>query len=82
MEELVAEMGACYLKSYCGLPIEDMSNNASYIKGWLDTFKGDKRILIKAASQGQRGVEYILNSKIEQDTIPKSEEKDIEVDMA
>lgn len=61
LEELTAEMGACYLKSYSGLPIADMSNNAAYINGWLQKFKSDKRILIKAASRAQQSVEYILN---------------------
>jgi antirestriction protein ArdC len=78
LEELVAEIGSCYLKSYSGLPIADMSNNAAYIKGWLDVFKGDKRILIKAASQSQRAVEYILNAGKEV-VVPENEEIVMEV---
>ncbi|NNV53879.1 ArdC family protein [Limnovirga soli] len=70
LEELVAEMGACYLKSHAGIINADLSNNAAYIKGWLDVFKGDKRFVIKAAGRAQRGVEYILQkeSKTIQDT--------------
>jgi antirestriction protein ArdC len=60
LEELTAELGACYLRSLCGLDINDMSQNASYIKGWLEVFKGDKRFLIKAASRGQQAVNYII----------------------
>jgi antirestriction protein ArdC len=66
LEELVAEIGACYLNSYCGLPITDMSNNAAYIDSWLSVFKGDTKILIRAASKAQQAVEYILNPKVEE----------------
>jgi antirestriction protein ArdC len=81
LEELVAEIGACYLKSYSSLPIADMANNAAYIKGWLDVFKGDKRILIRAASQGQKAVDYILNPKVEETTLPQDEEMTLDVEM-
>lgn len=79
LEELVAEIGTCYLKSYAGLPIEDMSNNASYIKSWLDVFKGDKRILIKSASRGQRAVEYVLNQTVEEALSEGNEVIDLEL---
>jgi antirestriction protein ArdC len=72
LEELVAEIGSCYLKSYAGLPIADMANNAAYIESWLEVFKGDTRILIKAASRAQQAVEYILNPKVEE-VIPADE---------
>lgn len=60
MEELVAEMGSCYLKSHTGIPIADLENNAAYIRDWLEVFKGDKRFIVIAASRAQQGVEYIL----------------------
>ncbi|MCW3108359.1 MAG: hypothetical protein JWQ09_2865 [Segetibacter sp.] len=72
LEELVGEMGSCYLKSYTGISIDDLSNNAAYIQGWLEVFNGDKRFVIKAASQAQKAVEYILKvneSKEEQEQI-------------
>jgi len=62
LEELVAEMGACYLKSHAGLPIEELENNAAYIQNWLEVFAGDNKFVIKAASQAQRAVEYILKA--------------------
>ena len=60
LEELVAEMGSCYLKSQTGIPIADLDNSAAYIKGWLEIFKGDKRFIVTAASRAQQAVEYIL----------------------
>lgn len=73
MEELVAELGSCYLRSLCNLDIKDMSQNASYIKGWLDVLKGDKRFIIKAASKAQQGVNYIINPVVEdaEDDVPE-----------
>ena len=60
MEELVAEMGSCYLKSHTGIPIADLDNSAAYIRDWLEVFKGDKRFVVMAASRAQQAVEYIL----------------------
>jgi antirestriction protein ArdC len=60
LEELVAEMGSCYLKSHTGIPIAELDNNAAYIKSWLEVFKGDKRFVVTAASRAQQAVEYIL----------------------
>lgn len=63
LEELMAEIGACYLKSFTGLDIEDMSNNAAYLSFWLRMLKDDKRFILKASGSAQKAVEYILNSK-------------------
>lgn len=62
IEELVAEMGACYLKCFTGLPIDDLANNASYINHWLGVLKADTRFVIRAASRSQQAVEYILKT--------------------
>jgi len=80
-EELVAEMGACYLKSYAGLRIEDMSYNASYIHSWLRVFKNDKKILIQAASKAQQAVEYILHPRVPE-AVSKEQEEELEVGIA
>ena len=67
LEELVAEMGGCYLKSYAGIPIEELPNSAAYINGWLEVFKGDRRFIMKASSRAQHAVEYILGNGYEKD---------------
>ena len=74
-------MGACYLKSYAGLHIEDMSYNASYINAWLKVFKNDKRILIQAASKAQQAVEYILHSKVPE-AVSIEKQAELKVDIA
>lgn len=60
VEKLAAEIGACYLKSFCGHAIEELEDEQSFITSWINILKADKRMLIKAASYAQRAVEYIL----------------------
>jgi len=59
-EELTAEMGASYLKSYAGIPIEQLENNAAYIHHWLEQLKNDKRFIVHASSQAQKATDFIL----------------------
>ena len=59
-EELVAEMGTCYLQSYAGIT-EEFEQSTAYIQGWLGVLKGDKRFLFQAAKAAQKAVDYILN---------------------
>ena len=65
-EELTAEMGATYLKSCAGIPIEQLENNAAYIQGWLERLKNDKRFIVHASVQAQKATDYILNIKKEE----------------
>lgn len=59
-EELVAEIGACFLSSYTGIVIKDFSNNIAYIQGWLSKLKDDKRFIIYASAQAQKATDWIL----------------------
>lgn len=70
MEELVAEIGACYLKSYCGIGSKDFENNVAYIQHWLNKLREDKRMIIFSSAKAQKAVDYILNVNfIEKDDI-------------
>lgn len=64
-EELIAEIGACNLKSYVGIVTDDLKNSAAYIQGWLARLHHDKRFIIYASAQAQRATDYIL--KVEGD---------------
>jgi antirestriction protein ArdC len=67
-------MGASYLKSYAGIPIEQLENNAAYIQSWLGRLKNDKRFIVNASSQAQKAMDYILNIKNEEkELIPDNE---------
>lgn len=58
-EELVAEIGACFLGAQIGVePITDES--AAYVDHWLKVMRKDNKIIFKAAAQAQRAADYIL----------------------
>jgi antirestriction protein ArdC len=59
-EELVAEFGAAFLCAHAGIEAT-VDNSAAYIAGWLKKLRSDPRLVIIAASQGQRAADYILN---------------------
>jgi len=76
IEELTAEMGASYLKSYAGIPIEQLENNASYIKSWLEHLRNDKKFIVYASSQAQKATDYILN--VQNKEIELQEEREMQ----
>ena len=55
-------MGASYLCGMTGIEQETIQNNAAYIKSWIRTFKDDSKVLIMAATQAQKAVDYILGT--------------------
>ena len=61
IEELTAEIGACYLNSISGIAITQFDNSVAYIKGWIDKLQNDKRLIVYASGQAQRATDYILN---------------------
>ncbi len=63
-EELIAEIGACYLKSYTGILIDDLNNSASYIAEWLKVLKNNRRFIVIASGRSQQAVEYILSKSV------------------
>lgn len=69
-EELVAEIGSCYLLSMAGIDTE-IEKSAAYIRGWLDRLKNDVRLIVSAASQAQKAAEYVLgmHSQIPRDIV-------------
>jgi antirestriction protein ArdC len=82
IEELTAEMGASYLKSFTGIPHQNFEDNIAYIQHWLEKLKKDKKFIVHASGQAQKAVDYILNERlikrdvkiIEDKTISKVEE--------
>lgn len=62
-EELVAELGACYLCNYAAILDKQIANSAAYLEGWLQKLNSDKRFIVFAAAQAQKATDYILNLK-------------------
>lgn len=63
-EELVAELGASYLCTLCGIDGVVIDNSAAYINGWLNRLKSDKKFFFQAASEAQKAVDYILINQL------------------
>ena len=62
-EELIAELSASALVSYCGLETSSsFRNNAAYIQNWLQALRNDKRLIVSASSKAEKAVGLILNS--------------------
>lgn len=57
-EELVAEIGACFLCLQLGVKPQ-FDQSAAYIEGWLEALKSDKELIFKAAAEAQKAVDYI-----------------------
>lgn len=58
-EELVAELGACFLGADLGFEPIPEEKHAAYIQSWLQVLKDDKRFIFSAASHAQKAIEYI-----------------------
>lgn len=63
-EELVAQIGSCFLLNYFGILPEneefDGINDIAYIKTWADRLKESKRMIVMAANDAQKAMEFII----------------------
>lgn len=65
-EELVAELGACFLANHAGFLTNDLvSDSASYINGWCKKLDSEPQLIINASAKAQQAADYILNIKHE-----------------
>ncbi|RAK62610.1 ArdC family protein [Hymenobacter edaphi] len=70
-EELTAEMGAAFLCGHAGLdPSATLENTAAYLQFWLEQLRGDKKLVVQAASRAQRAAELILGNATPDETEP------------
>lgn len=61
-EELIAELGACFLCNESGIEKEqELDNQAAYIDHWIKKLTDDPRLIISASAQAQKAIDYILN---------------------
>jgi antirestriction protein ArdC len=77
IEELTAEIGACYLNSIAGIVYKEFDNNVAYIQNWIKALENDERLIIYASGQAQKATDFILNvpfkAKIEEVQIEQTE---------
>jgi len=65
-EELIAEMGAAYLCAITGIAHATIENSAAYIQGWRDSISKDSKLVVLAAAQAQKAVNYIMGRQEEE----------------
>lgn len=60
-EELVAELGSCFLCADLGISpeLEPRPDHASYLASWLSLLSDDRRAIFQAAAHAQRAVSYL-----------------------
>jgi antirestriction protein ArdC len=58
-EELVAELGSCFLAADLGFAPKTLEEHAAYIQSWLEVLQNDKRFIFQAAAHAQKAVEYL-----------------------
>ena len=59
-EELVAELTSAFLCGYFGIEKSVIRNSAAYISNWVRVLKSDPKMIIKASSQAQKSLDYLL----------------------
>jgi antirestriction protein ArdC len=72
-EELIAEMGAAYLCGITGIAHATIENSAAYIQGWKNSISSDSRLVVMAAAQAQKAVNFIMGNQHEDETFEEGE---------
>jgi len=58
-EELVAEIGSCFLCASLGLT-PDFSQSGAYIESWVNHMMKDKHVVFSSASEVQKATNFIF----------------------
>lgn len=62
-EELIAEIGAATLLSMLRIETEkSFKNSVAYLQGWLRVLKNDRRMIVQAANQAEKAVDFIIGN--------------------
>lgn len=61
-EEITAELGNLFLASHLNYAPDSLDDHVSYIQGWLEALRNDKRLIFSAASHAQKAVDYLLDT--------------------
>ncbi len=67
-EELVAELGAAFLRARAGIrTVQEDEQSAAYIASWLKVLRHDKKLVVFAAAQAQKAADFIDPAPVEQE---------------
>lgn len=69
-EELVAEFGSCFLMANYGIFDDSVfDNSTAYLQGWAKRLEDQPSVLVSAANQAQKAVDFILGVNNEEEEI-------------
>lgn len=62
LEELVCELGTCFLSAALGLPnrMQELPNSCGYLKEFIDLLTGDAKILFQASEGASHATNFLL----------------------
>jgi len=76
MNELVAEIAACYVAAELGVVQgETLENHTSYVKNWLEALKNDPSFIFKASTQASKVADFLLAFARQAEEVPATEEE-------
>jgi antirestriction protein ArdC len=56
-------MAAAFLCGHAAIHPPLIENQAAYLSGWIKTIKGDTKLIITAASAGQKAADWIRGER-------------------
>ncbi len=69
-EELIAELGSCFLSSEAGIISQTLHSSAAYIHHWLKVLRENPHWLVQSANAAQRAVEFLMGTSSDPDEQP------------
>lgn len=60
-EELIAELTSAFTCAHVNV-CNNISQNAAYIKHWINALKADKKAIFRASSQAREATQFLLNA--------------------
>ena len=60
-EELIAELGSCFLAAYLGTEPAVKVDHAKYLNGWVQILKDDENVILKAASLAGKAFDFLID---------------------
>ena len=60
-EELIAEIGSALLCAQFGISATPREDHAQYLNHWISAIEEDSKVMLKAFSQAQKAVDFLLN---------------------
>lgn len=62
LEELIAEVGGCFLCEELGLSTGDnLDNHHAYVKSWISSLENDPKFIFTASAQASKAVDFLLS---------------------